>query len=123
MPPTTTGSNVHVPRSSERRGGATVAYTRRHPEVRGGQCEWCGTLDSNQEARFQYKLCPHFKGMTLECSYCDPTKDPEEVIKSSILNIYDHPTDKDAQGRPTLVVACNSYECITKHRERFKISA
>lgn len=122
MPPTTTGYNVQTPRQSERRGGRTVPHTKRYPQVVGGQCEFCGTLDRNQDSQVQYKLCPHFRGMTLECSYCDPTKNQEEVIRSAILNIHDHPTDRDESGRPTLVVVCNTYECSTKHRERFVVS-
>ncbi len=122
MNPTTVSDNAQFPRQTERRGGTTVAYTRMHPRVIGGQCEWCGVLDNNQESIYQYKICPHFRGMqTLECSYCDPTKNPEEVIRSSVMKIHDHPTDKDEAGRPKLVVVCDSYECSSKHLERFKI--
>lgn len=119
----TSTQNVEIPRQTERRGGKTVPYTKMYPKVRGGQCEACGTLDNNTEAIYQYKLCPHFRGMTLECSYCDPTKDPNEVIRYSVMKIHDHPYDKDEMGRPKLVVVCDSYECSTKHTNRFDISS
>ncbi len=121
--PTTVGSMAQVPRETERRGGKTVPYTRMYPLIKGGQCDRCGTLDSNMPATYQYKLCEHFRGMgDLECSYCDPTKDPQEVIRYSVMKVHDHPYDKDALGRPRLVVVCDSYECGTKHETRFDVS-
>ena len=59
----------------------------------------------------------------IECSYCDPTKDPKEVLRYSVMKIHDHPYDKDEIGRPKLVVVCDSYECSTKHRARFDVNA
>ncbi len=122
MQPTTVGNNAQMPRQTERRGGKTVPYTKMYPLVRGGQCAFCGTIDPNQEAINQYKLCPHFRGMSLECSYCDPTKDPNEVLRYSVMKVHDHPYDKDEFGRPRLVVVCDSYECSTKHANRFDVS-
>lgn len=122
--PTTVGENAQLPRQIERRGGKTVPYTRKYPEVRGGQCEFCGTLDPNVPAIYQYKLCPHFRNMgELQCSYCDATKDPNDVVGRSKLNIYDHPYKRDAYGNPELVVVCDSYECSQKHRARFEAGA
>ena len=121
--PTTVGINAQPPRETERQGGKTVPYTRMYPLIKGGQCDYCGTLDKNQPAIYQYKLCPHFRDMgDIECSYCDPTKDPKEVLRYSIMKIHDHPYDKDSFGRPKLVVVCDSYECSSKHETRFDVS-
>lgn len=99
----------------ERQGVYAVPYVRRLPQVRGGVCEFCGILDKNIPSEFQYKLCPHFRGMQLRCSYCDETKNPDEVIGHSTLNIYEHPDNPDK-----LVVVCNSYDCTRKHEVRFQ---
>ena len=123
MNPTTVSENAQPLRQMERQGGRTVPYTRMYPLIKGGQCDWCGTLDKEQPAVYQYKLCPHFRGMgDIECSYCDPTKDPKEVLRYSIMKIHDHPYDKDELGRPKLVVVCDSYECSTKHGSRFDVN-
>lgn len=122
MNPTDGAVHAPAPRQVERRGGKTVSYTRMYPLVRGGLCEACGVLDKNQPSQYQYKLCPHFRGMNLECSYCDPSKDQNEVIGRAILKIHDHPYEKDSNGSPTLVVVCDSYTCSEKHLERFETS-
>jgi hypothetical protein len=101
----------------ERQGGQTVAHTRRWPQVRGGVCEFCGVLDKDIPSEFQYRLCPHFRGMELACSYCPATKNPDDVVYHANLNVAEHP---DKPG--TLVVWCDSYECSRKHLERFKIN-
>lgn len=98
----------------ERQGNKSEPYTIRHPQVRGGVCEFCGVLDRNTPSQFQYKLCPHYRGMQLRCSYCPENKDPDEVIGHAILNIADSP---DGQ---TLIVWCDSYECSRAHETRFK---
>lgn len=126
MNPTTVGNTAQTPRQNERRGGMTVPYTKMYPLIKGGQCDFCGVMDRNQPAIYQYKLCPHFRGIVpqegLECSYCDPTKDPNEVIRYSVMKVHDHPYDKDELGRPKLVTVCDSYECSTKHGNRFDAS-
>lgn len=102
----------------ERQGSQTEPVTRRFPQVRGGVCEFCGILDRDVPSQFQYKLCQHFRGLELRCSYCDETKDPDDVNGHAILNIAAKP------GSPNeLVVWCNSYECSRKHEARFKVSA
>jgi len=101
----------------ERQGSQSEPFTRVWPQVRGGTCEFCGTLDRNMPSEYQYKLCPHYRGMQLRCSYCDASKNPDDVINHTILNIRDHPTDPSA-----LVVWCDSYECSRKHEKRFKIA-
>jgi hypothetical protein len=102
----------------ERQGSGTQPAVHRYPEVRGGVCEWCGVLDPNVPSEHQYKLCPHYRGQQLECSYCDAKKNPEEVIYKSVINVYDHPYDANK-----LVVVCDAYECVKRHRERFIKSA
>jgi|ERR1035437_788498 hypothetical protein len=97
----------------ERKGMASAPMSRIYPQIRGGQCEFCGTLDNNVPGQYQYKLCPHWRGIDLRCSYCDASKNPDEIIGKSTLNIYDHPTSGE------LVVVCDSYECTKAHRARF----
>lgn len=99
------------------RGVSSSPMSRRFPEVRGGQCEYCGTLDPHQPGDLQYKLCPHYRGMDLKCVYCPFTKDQEEVVRNSTLNVAEHPY------RPgELIVWCKSFECSKKHEEAFKAS-
>lgn len=101
----------------ERQGSSSEPYTKRYPEVRGGVCEYCGILDPNFPSEQQYKLCPHFRGLQLQCSYCPEHKNPDEVIRSNILNIHAHPDNPDK-----LVVVCKSFDCSEKHIQRFKIN-
>ncbi len=120
--PTTESFNAQLPRQVERRGGVSVPYTKMYPLIKGGTCDFCGTLDANQPAEYQYKLCPHFRGMDLRCSYCDQAKNPEEVMGRSVVKVHEHPYEKDQVGRPTLVVVCDSYKCTDKHLARFELS-
>lgn len=99
----------------ERQGSRSEPYTRRFPQVRGGTCEYCGVLDPNTPAQYQYKLCPHYRGMDLRCTYCPENKNPDDVVYHSSLNIAEHP---DNPG--LLVVWCDSYECSRAHEQRFK---
>lgn len=122
MNPTTESNHAQMPRQVERRGGISVPYTKRYPEIRGGICEFCGVLDPNQESIYQHKLCPHFRGMEIRCSYCDASKSPSEVIGRSTMQVHEHPSDRDGMGRPTLVVVCDSYKCAEKHLSRFELS-
>lgn len=102
----------------ERQGSVAAPYVQRYPEVRGGICEFCGVLDNTIPAEFQYKLCPHYRGQQLRCSYCDETRDPDQVISKSVLNIYDHPDHPNK-----LVVVCDTYECTRRHQARFKTAS
>ncbi len=105
-------------RRIERQGGKAEPYVHKYPEIRGGVCEYHGTMDPNLPSQYQYKLCDHFRGEQMRCSYCPESKDPDEVINQTILHVYDHPTD------PLLKVAvCSTYECNKKHQERFQMSA
>src|SRR5882724_11203015 len=47
----------------ERSGNISAPMAVRWPQIRGGTCEFCGVLDPNVPAQYQYKLCPHFRGM------------------------------------------------------------
>lgn len=101
----------------ERQGAETVPVSERYPEIRCGQCEWCGTVDPNYPAHLQYKLCPHYRGMDMACIYCPPEKDQVEVLRMSMLQVAGHPS------KPGVLIAwCNSTECSKKHIERFKVS-
>jgi len=100
------------------RGVTSSPMSRRFPQVRGGQCEFCGTIDPLQPGDLQYKLCPHYRGMDLKCVYCPGSKDQEEVVRNSTLNVAEHPY------RPgELIVWCGSFECSRKHEEAFKIAS
>lgn len=102
-----------VKRSIERKGSTSAPMSRMYPQIRGGICEFCGVIDPNQPSIYQYKLCPHWRGLELQCTYCDAMKNPDEVVRMSIINIYDHPTTGE------YVVVCDSYDCVKAHRERF----
>lgn len=102
----------------ERQGARTVPVTRMYPQVRGGVCEYCGVIDPNVPSQFQYKLCPHYRGVgQLRCSYCDETKNPDDIAYRSVLNVHGHP-DKPNE----LIVVCDSYTCSEKHLKRFDVS-
>lgn len=97
------------------RGVVSSPVSRVFPQIRGGQCEHCGTIDSYQSGEVQYKLCPHYRGMEMRCVYCPQNKDQDEVVRNSTLNVREHPY------RPgELLVWCNSFECTKKHQEAFK---
>lgn len=102
-------------RQIERQGNKAEPYVVHWPQIRAGQCEYCGTLDSNYPAHLQYKLCPHYRGMDIRCSYCDAAKDPNEVIGKSKMNITDHPYEPDK-----IIAVCDSLDCVTKHHARFQ---
>lgn len=101
----------------ERQGLNAEQFTRRYPRVFGGVCEFCGVLDKNVDSVNQYKLCEHYRGMQLRCSYCDSSKDSDEVIRRSELKVADSPDNPNQ-----LVVWCDSYECSEKHLNRFNKS-
>lgn len=105
-----------VPRQMqvERSGEFSSPSSFRYPQVRGGICEFCGVLDVNQPSQFQYKLCPHYRGLALRCTYCPAAKDPDDVIYHANLNVASHPDNPSK-----LVVWCDSYECSRAHEGRF----
>lgn len=123
MNPNAPVQNVAQPRQAVRQEGRMGARTRVYPRVIGGICERCGVLNSNADSQDQYKLCEHYRGMTLECNFCDPTKDQREVTRISRLYVYDHQTQKDEYGRPALAVVCDSFTCTAKHRQELGLPA
>lgn len=102
----------------ERSSGTSAPSVHFFPGVRGGICEACGVLDPHTPSQFQYKLCPHYRGMSLRCTYCPQAKDTDDVIYHSNLQIAEHPDNPDK-----LVVWCDSYDCSKKHIERFKVNS
>lgn len=114
VPPAVTAPRM---KQIERQGDKSVPYTEYYPQVRGGICEYCGVLDKNVPSEFQYKLCGHYRGMQLRCSYCEESKNPNDVIYHSVLNIHGHPDNPDK-----LVIVCDAYECSRKHEARFNRS-
>lgn len=123
----TSTPNAKIPKSQEyinprdmrleRQGADTVPSSRRFPAIIGGVCEWCGILDSNMPGHLQYKLCPHYRGKDMKCIYCPAEKDQTEVLRTSYLNVAEHPYQNGV-----LIAWCNSTECARKHMERFKVS-
>jgi len=103
----------------ERQGIKSEPYVHHYPQVIGGVCEFHGVIDGNQPSTEQYKLCPkdglHPNYSQLRCSYCDESKNPDDVIYKSTLNITNHPSDPN-----TLVVVCDNFTCVQKHQARFK---
>ena len=118
--PTTVGAPVPATRTTVRHEGQMGARTNWYPRVRGGICEKCGVLDQNLDAQDQYKLCPHYRGMSLECNYCDPVKDQKEVTRISELYVYDHPVKRDEQGRPLLGCVCDSFTCRSAFNAEYR---
>ena len=113
-------SQTVQPREIERmEGGGSGYMSRIYPLVYGGLCEACGVMDKNQPSHLQYKLCPHYRGMTLACSECEPTKDQNEVARISKLKVYDHPFKKDSYGRPILGVVCDATTCQQKFHAKY----
>lgn len=92
--------------------------TGRYPSIRGGVCEFCGTLDPLLPPEQQYKLCPHFRGLgDIRCTYCPETKDPTEVTIHSVMNVAESPFN------PNEVIAwCNSFDCSDAHLKRFNLA-
>ena len=97
-------------------GGFPVS--RKWPDVRGGVCEFCGVIDPEQPSQYQYKLCPHYRGMQLACDYCGGKRDQDDNAYHSTILVHDHPDNPDL-----LVVRCNAYDCVKAHEQRFKVGA
>lgn len=109
----------YMPREMEveRIGNMTSGVTFVFPEVRGGICEYCGVIDGNYPSEYQYKLCPHYRGKQLACSYCPSTKNVDDVTKQSVLRVLQHPDNPKK-----LIIHCNSYECLRAHEQRWKVA-
>lgn len=102
----------------ERQGSDGSPITRRFPKIRGGVCEFCGVLDPNVPGEFQYRLCPHYRGMQAQCSYCPQSVNPDEVVRADYLNVAESPF---SPGQ--LIMWCSRYECAKKHLERFQTAS
>lgn len=115
----TTERPAYAPRQMrvERQGSRSEPYTRRFPQVIGGTCEYCGVIDANYPAQDQYKMCEHYRGMQLRCSYCPESKNPDEVVRSSGLNVAESPNNPG-----TLIVWCSSFECSAAHNKRWQLA-
>ena len=101
----------------ERIGGASSGTTFIYPEVRGGVCEFCGIIDGNYPSNYQYKLCQHYRGKQLACSYCPSEKDVDDVITHARLRILQHP-----DNAKKLVICCDAFDCKKAHEKRWKVS-
>lgn len=102
----------------ERQGAVSSPIVSFYPIVRAGVCDRCGVIDPNVEGRFQYKLCEHYRGMQLACSYCPNNTNDDEVISRAIMQVFDHP-----QNKSELVVVCDTSACLDKHYQRFQTNA
>ena len=102
--------------SVERRGVSGFPSAAKQPRVVGGICEHCGVLDKNVAAHLQHKLCPHYTGVDLRCSYCPPDENLEHVLSKRELRIFEMP-----QGSGNLVVVCDDIRCTDKHLRRFNL--
>ena len=102
----------------ERKGGVSSPIVGRYPTVRAGVCDRCGVIDPNTEGQYQYRLCEHYRGVPLACSYCPSTTNPDDVIRYSILQVFDSPTNPNE-----IVAVCNTSACLDKHYKRFQANA
>ena len=98
-------------------GETNAPLTVRYPEIRGGVCEHCGVIDKNYPGDQQYKLCPHYKGMNLKCSFCKEGDDHEEVVRTSKMLVMEDPY---LPG--TLLTHCGKYECQRKFEKKFNLT-
>ena len=105
--------NMHITQPGE----SSVPVSRRFPDVRGGVCEYCGVIDRNYPGDQQYKLCPHYKGMNLKCTFCKEGDDHEQVVRMSKMLVMEDPY---LPGN--LITHCGKYECQRKFEKRFNIS-
>lgn len=104
-----------------RQGNASAPMTARFPRIIGGVCEKCGVIDSNQASEVQYTLCPHFRNMGLvRCEYCDPSKDPMEVIRVANMNVAFSPNS--TAENPKVMAWCNSLKCADAHLARYDMT-
>ncbi len=107
-----------ITKQIERQGSNAEPMVAHYPTVRAGICDRCGVIDPNYDSTVQYKLCEHYRGKQLMCSYCPSTTNPDEVIRYSILQVMDSPDNQNQ-----MVVVCNASECSEKHIRRFRKNA
>lgn len=99
----------------EKLGGKSEPMVRHYPEIRAGTCEYCGVIDPTKPADIQYQLCPHYRGKTIECTYCDASINQVDVVRMSKIKVMDHPT---MPGRK--IAVCDRTECQERHQKRFR---
>jgi hypothetical protein len=107
----------HPQRVIERRVAGGGPRAHRHPNVRGGICDFCGVLDSKKPSLVQYRLCKHYSDLPdpgLQCTYCPEGVDVDDVILHRVLTVYEL-ADKPGE----LIVHCDDYNCRQKHLQRF----
>lgn len=107
-----------ISKQIERKGGTSSPVVGVYPTIRAGICDRCGVLDPNVEGHQQYKLCEHYRGKEMGCSYCANTTDQTEVVRYSILKVFDSPDNPNE-----LVVVCDASMCLDKHYKRFNPNA
>lgn len=102
-----------------RTDSGTSPLTARLPNITSGVCRRCGVVNPQApEGHFQYEYCPHFKGLGLiRCVYCDPSKDPNEVIRMSDMNVAYAPESRPDD--PVIMAWCDSYDCSKKHKAKY----
>lgn len=98
-------------------GDSNVPVSRQFPNINGGVCEHCGVIDPNYPGDQQYKLCPHYKGMSMKCVFCPEGKDHDEVVRASKMKVIEDPY---LPGN--LITLCGSYECTRKFEKKYNIS-
>lgn len=98
----------------ERQNDQGVPMARRFPDIRGGICEFCGVIDRNQPSHFQYKLCNHYRGMQIRCTYCKPERDSDDVNAHATVVAFEDPFNPG-----TIIFCCSLSECMDKHQKRF----
>lgn len=96
------------------RGVSSEPVSRRFPRIIAGVCEYCGVIDRNQPGEYQYKQCPHYRGMDAKCVYCPLSENQDEVVRGRTLNVAEDPFQKGQ-----LIMWCNATECSRKHREKY----
>lgn len=99
-----------------RPGESSELLARSFPNIKGGVCDYCGVIDKNVPGHLQYKLCPHYQGMEMKCTFCKETADHTDVIRMSDLIVKEDPY---APGN--LVTLCQGYECTRKFRQKYHL--
>lgn len=103
----------------ERKGSQTMPVTTMWPRIIGGLCEFCGVMDPNLPSHEQYKMCMHFSGIgEIQCSYCEQTADPVDVIKKAEIKVHQSPSNPNE-----VVVVCDKFRCTDAHIKRFQVNA
>lgn len=98
-------------------GESNELVVRQFPWIKGGQCDYCGTLDNRYPGHVQYRFCPHYAGRNMKCVFCKETADHDDVIRMSQMKVIEDPY---APGN--LVTMCGGYECTKKFETKYHLS-